>query len=108
MPRPNSPLEITPHKAGAIAGVSVLTLVAPFDHAAQQRRAASFDGLHNSVVMQGQRVGLPVSWAVLSKDVGQLQGWRGHQRLDAFALPGLSNRSKGLMVLPMVTGETAV
>jgi len=27
--------------------------------------------------MQGQGVGLPVGGAVLSKDVGQLQGWRG-------------------------------
>ena len=39
------------------------------------RSAAGFDGLHEAVVMQGQRVGLPVGGAVLSKDVGQLQGW---------------------------------
>ena len=31
--------------------------------------------------MKGQSVGLPVSWAVLSKNVGQLQSWRGHAGL---------------------------
>ena len=94
--------------AGAIPGVRVLALVAPFDHTAQQRRAAGFDGLHDTVVMQGQRVGLPVSGAVLSKDVGQLQGWRGHQRLAGLGLVGFSSRSRGEAVFPMVAGETAV
>src|SRR3989442_7112558 len=31
--------------------------------------------------MKRQSVGLPVSWAVLSKNVGQLQSWRGHAGL---------------------------
>jgi hypothetical protein len=31
------------------------------------------------VLMQGQGVRLPVGGSVLSKDVGQLQGWLGHQ-----------------------------
>ena len=61
--------------------------------------------------MQGQRVGLPVGGAVLSKDVGQLQGWRGHQRLVGLrladlVLPGWSSRSRGEAVLPIVAGET--
>jgi hypothetical protein len=97
-----------PVAAGAKPDVRVLALVAPFDHTAQQRSAAGFDSLHDAVVMQGQRVGLPVGWAVLSKDVGQLQGWRWHQCLVALGLTGLSSRSRGLMVLPMVAGETAV
>src|ERR1035437_335210 len=94
--------------AGAKPGVRVLALVAPFDHTAQQGSAAGFDGLHDAVVMQGHRVGLPVGGAVLSKDVGQLQGWRGHQRLARLLLDELSSRSRGEAVLPMVAGETAV
>ena len=39
------------------------------------RGPAGFDGLHQAMLMQGQRMGLPVGGAVLSKDVGQLQGW---------------------------------
>jgi hypothetical protein len=101
-------LGAVPVPAGAVTGVSVLTLVAPFDDTAQQRSAAGFDGPHGSVVMQGQRVGVPVGGAVLSKDVGQLQGWRGHQRLERLLFGGLSSRSSGLAVLPMVAGETAV
>ena len=94
--------------AGAEAGVGGLALVAPFDDAAQQRSAAGFDGLHDSVVMQGQRVGLPVGGAVFSKDVGQLRGWRGHQRLARGRFGGWTSRSSGEAVLPTVAGETAV
>ena len=64
--------------ARTVLDVGVLAVVAPFDAAAQHRRTAGFDGLHQAVLMQGQIVGLPVRWAVLSKDVGQLQGWRRH------------------------------
>src|SRR5947208_7611001 len=64
--------------AGAIADVRELAVVAPFDDAAQSRRAAGLDGLHQTMLMQGQRVSLPVGGAVLSKDVGQLGGWPGH------------------------------
>ena len=51
---------------------------------------------------------LPVRGAVLSKDVGQLQGWRRHQRWARLPWTGLSSRSKGLAVALMVAGETAV
>ena len=67
-----------PVAAGAVLNVGVLAVVAPFDAAAQHGRTAGFDGLHQTVLMQRQRMGLPVRWAVLSKDVGQLQGWRRH------------------------------
>ena len=91
----------------------VLALVAPFDHTAQQRSAAAFDGLNDTVVMQGRRVSLPVGGAVLSKDVGQLHGWRGHQRLarlvEAVAgLAGGSSLSSGLRVAATTCGDTAV
>ena len=75
---------------GAIADVRVLTVVAPFDSTAHDRCSASLDGLHQTMLMQGQRVGLPVSGAVLSKDVGQLQGWRGHQALVFLGRPRLA------------------
>ena len=86
----------------------VLAAVAPFDSTAHGRGAAGLDGLHQAMLMQGQRVGLPIGGAVLSKNVGQLQGWRSHQRWERLLLRGLSSRSKGLAVALMVAGETAV
>ena len=97
---------------GAIPGMGILALVAPFDHTAQQRSAAAFDGLHDTVVMQGQRVGLPVGGAVLSKDVGQLQGWLGTHFLERWVavagLAGWSSLSSGLRVAATTCGDTAV
>ena len=76
--------------AGVIAGMGVLAVVAPFDGAAQHRCPAGLDGLHQAMLMQGQGMRLPVSGAVLSKDVGQLQGWLGHQPfLECLVLAGL-------------------
>src|SRR5450759_3990099 len=64
--------------AGVVPDVGELAMVAPFDGTAQDGGAAGFNGLHQSPLVQGQGVSLPVSGAVLSKDVGQLQGWRWH------------------------------
>ena len=61
--------------AGAIDDAGVLAVVAPFDGAAQRGGTAVLDGPHHSMLMQGQGMRLPVGGAVLSKDVGQLQGW---------------------------------
>src|SRR5476649_2253858 len=99
-----------PVTAGPIADVSVLAVVAPFDSTAQYRRAAGLDGLHQAMLMQGQRVGLPVGGAVLSKNVGQLQGWRrAHflERLAAAGLAGWSSLSRGLTVAATTCGDTA-
>jgi len=63
--------------AGAVPNVGELAVVAPFDGAAQHRRTAGFDGLHQAVLMQGQGMRLAVRRAMLSKDVGQLQSWLG-------------------------------
>ena len=65
--------------ARTISSVRVLAVLAPFDTSAQHRRPAGLDGLHQAMLMQGQGMCLPVGGAVLSKDVGQLQGWLGHQ-----------------------------
>ena len=91
----------------------ILAVVAPFDHTAQGRSPAGLDGLHQTMLMQGQRVSLPVGGAVLSKDVGQLQSRPRHQRLArapraAGGGAGFSNRSSGLAVAPMAAGETAI
>ena len=52
------------------------------------------------MLMQGQRVGLPVGGAVLSKNVGQLQGWPWAHFLERLAagLGGWPSLSNGLMV----------
>ena len=55
-----------------------LAVIAPFDRTAQHGRAAGFDGLHHSPLMQRQIVRLAVGGAVLSKDVGHLQRGRRH------------------------------
>ena len=94
--------------AGAIASVGVLALIAPFDNGAQGGSPAGLDGSHDAVVMERHEVSLPVVRAVLPKDVAQLDSWRRHQRLERLLLAGLSRRSNGLAVLPMVAGETAV
>src|ERR1039457_781616 len=64
--------------AGAIDDAGVLAVVAPFDGAAHGCGAAVLDGPHQAPLMQGQGMRVPVGGAVLSKDVGQLQSWRGH------------------------------
>src|SRR5260370_42634441 len=74
--------------AGPIAGVRVVSVVAPFDNGAQRRSAAGLDGLHQAMLMQRQRVGLSVGGAVLSKDVGQLQGWLRQGLRPGFAFAG--------------------
>src|SRR5437899_9151951 len=45
--------------------------------AAQGSRATALDGGHDALVFQRQRVLLPVSGAVLAKDVGDFVGWPG-------------------------------
>ncbi len=72
--------------AGAISSVRVLAAVTPFDSTAQGRRPAGLDGLHQAALMQGQGMRLPVGGAVLSKDVGQPQGWLRHQPLGRLFL----------------------
>ena len=86
---------------GAIVGMRVLAVVAPFDDTAQLRSPAGLDGMHQAVLIRRHRVGLPVGGAVLSKDVGQLQGWlsahfMARLLLAAAGLAGWSSLSRGL------------
>ena len=64
----------------------LLAAVAPFDRTAQRLGAASLDGLHQAMLIQGQGMCLAVGGAVLSKDAGQLQSWPGHQTLGDLVL----------------------
>ena len=103
-------LGTVPVAAGAIVGMRVLAVVAPFDDTAQFRSSAGFDGMHQTLLIRGHRVGLPVGGAVLSKDVGQLQGWRWAHflgRLVAAAdLRGWPIWSSGLRVAETTCGDT--
>ena len=76
--------------AGTVTNMRELTVVAPFDGAAQDRRAAGFDRLHRAVLTEGQRMCQPIRGAVLSKDVGQLDGWLGQELRPALGLPGVA------------------
>lgn len=97
--------------AGAVLRMRVLAAVAPFDYTAQRGSAAGFDGLHQPMLVQGQGMGLPVGRAVLSKDVGQLQGWPGIHFLARLVVTagfaGWSSLSRGLTVAATTCGETA-
>ena len=96
--------------AGTIVSVGVLAVVAPFFNVAQLRSPAGLDGLHQAVLIQGHRVGQPVGGAVLSKDVGQLQGWlRAHLVERLVAAAGLGDWpiwSSGLTVAETTRGDT--
>jgi hypothetical protein len=61
------------------------------------------------MLMQGQGVGLPVRGTVLSKDVGQLQGWPLAHFLECLAagFAEASNLSRGLVVAATTLGDTA-
>ena len=64
--------------AGAVTDMREMAMAAGFDGCPQSRRTADFNGAHQTVLIERQRVSLPVRRTVLSKDVGQLQGWLGH------------------------------
>ncbi len=70
-------------------------LVAFIDMTAQRGRPADLDGAHQSQLMTRQAMTLPVGLAVLSKNVGQLQGWPRHLLcLLLGASPFLSRRRR--------------
>ena len=58
IPRPNSPLENTPHKAGVVGVAFVAALVALLEMAAERRGAAAFDGTQHTLLPHGQRFGM--------------------------------------------------
>jgi hypothetical protein len=66
-------LGAVPVAAGTVENVGVSAVVAPFDGTAQHGSTAGLDGGHQSMLMERQRMRLPVSRAVLSKDIGHLQ-----------------------------------
>jgi hypothetical protein len=103
-----------PVAAGTVVNMFVVAVVALFDDTAQQGCPAGFDGLHETMLMQGQSVGLPVGWTVDAKNVGHLQRWLGHAQalaLAEFLRPlglGFPRLSSGLRTLAVAVGETAI
>src|ERR1035438_5188901 len=83
-------LGTVPVAAGAIVGMRILAVVAPFFDTTQSRSPAGLDGVHQAVLMPGQGVSLPVGGAVLSKDVGQLRGWPGAHFAERLVVAGLT------------------
>ena len=70
---------------------------------------AVFNGSHQTKLVPGQIMRLPVCGAVESKDVGQLWSWRCHAQCLAARAEGtgIPNVSSGLRTLAMALGETA-
>src|SRR4051794_12325545 len=96
--------------AGPIANVCVLAVVAPFDHAAQHPRPAGLDGLHQAMLMQRQRVGLPVPGPCCRKMSANSRV--GSAKVYDLGLPLLGRRalrsrlSSGLTVVATTCGLT--
>jgi hypothetical protein len=67
--------------AGVVGFTGKIAAVALFDMATKGRRAAGLDGPHDAQLLIGERVGCPVSGAVLSKDVGHFQSGPWHPEL---------------------------
>src|SRR5208337_341155 len=89
-----------PVTTGTVLNVGEVAVVAPFDGAAQDGGAAGFNGPHQTMLMQGQGMGLAESGTVLAKDVGQLQSGCRHYFV-VLRPPGLGlrpRRSRGLAV----------
>jgi hypothetical protein len=84
MPRPNSPLEKTPHNAGAVANAPVAALIALLDLSAESRRAAHLDGGHDAPLRRGhgRATLLSIGFAVAAEDIRHLE-LRAFHRPDA-------------------------
>ncbi|SRR6266540_4750485 len=76
MPRPNSPLEITPHKARVIRDGAMATAGTAIQVPTERRRAAALDGAQHFQLLPRQpgAVALDEVLAVLSDDIGHLEG----------------------------------
>ena len=83
MPRPNYPLENTPHNARVVCIAFVAALVAPLEMPAECRRAAAFDGTQHALLPHVQGLGMrPAKLvAVGAHNVGDFQ-CRSHEEDD--------------------------
>ena len=79
-PRPNSPLEKTPHKARVIRDGAMAAAGALIQMAAHRGGAAPLDGYEYFEVQPGEPRGRPVHESVAGGgyDIGQLQEWPFH------------------------------
>jgi len=95
-PRPNSPLENTPHNARVIRDVGAIAASGTtVDVTAERSRTAMLDGVKDSQMLIGQprTVVLDEGFPELSNDVRHLEGWLIHDRFcslrERFTLSGL-------------------
>ena len=70
-----------PVAAGVVADARKIAVIALVDVAAQSRRPAGLDRLHQFEMMQRQPMGLAVGGSVAAKDVGQFEIRPEHRRL---------------------------
>jgi hypothetical protein len=82
-------LRAMPVAAGIIRDQNMLALAALFDMAAEGGCTADLDGAHDAQLLAPKPVRTPVSGAVLSKDVSQLESGPGHNLLLRLCLCGL-------------------
>ena len=100
-----------PVTAGVVGNPAVSAAAAFLDMAAERRRAAGFNGPHDSQVLEREPVRGPVSGAVLPEDAGQFEARPRHAYfLDLAGVLGRrwSSWSRGLRVAPTSLGDTAV
>jgi hypothetical protein len=64
--------------AGVVSVLDSFAVVAFFGMATEDCRAANLDGSHDAQLLEGKLVGIPVSRAVLSKDVGHFKSGPWH------------------------------
>ena len=93
LPRQNSPLEITPHKARVIRDGAMATAGTLVQMAAHRCGTAPLDGPEYFQMQPGEPCGSPVHESATGSgyDIGQLQEWPLHSLLAGTAL-GLRGR----------------
>ena len=109
MPRPNSPLENTPHKARVIADARMRTVAALFPMSTEFRRPAGLDGTHDAALCDGHRsaVLLTIVVAVAAEYIRHFELWAIHRSAAqkywgaagfVSVATGRGSRSRGLVV----------
>jgi hypothetical protein len=74
-PQSDSPIQITPHKAGVVGNALVLALIALFQMTAEGGGPAQFDGTHDAALGRGERSRMlfTIGFAITTQHVGDFQ-----------------------------------
>ena len=89
--------------AGVVADPGVVAMAALFDVAAQDGGAAGFDSPHDAQRLERQGVRGAVGFAVLSKNVSQLDGWPRHGNYCLGLRFGLGTSASNGLGVPATT-----